>query len=113
MKIVDQLQDLLSRMCIEISSRLVCKQYRRINRKRSRDRNPLALTAGQFIGQVIYPASKLNQIEQLLCALLDFLARPLSQMKRKRNIFEAVQRGQQVEELKNKSDFVAANARQI
>src|SRR5262249_8991421 len=46
-------------------------------------------------------------------AVVDFLARPSAEVQRQRDVFDRGQRRQQVEELKNESDLVAADARKI
>ena len=48
-QIVDELQDLLAGLRVEISRWLIREQDRRVNGKRSRDRNALAFAAGEFI----------------------------------------------------------------
>src|SRR5439155_21285366 len=53
------------------------------------------------------------QIQKLLRAFFNLLARPLPQMQRQRDIFDAIQRRQQVEKLKDEADLVAANTSEI
>ena len=56
---------------------------------------------------------KPTSAQQLARAFLDFLLRPAAQMQRNGDVFDAGQGGQQIEELKNESDLVAAQARQF
>src|SRR5205085_1333445 len=50
--------------------------------------------------------------EQLLGALVDFVARPAAKVQRNRDVLTAGECRQEIEELKNKPDLVAADARQ-
>ncbi len=54
-----------------------------------------------------------NQLQQLAGALIDLLFRPAAQVQRNGDVFEAIERGQQIEKLKNEPDLVAAQARQL
>ncbi len=98
---------------IQVARGLVGQQHRRINAERAGDGHALALAAGKFIGQVIQADVELHQIQQFIRARLDLLARPAAQMQRQGNIFETRKRGQQVEELEDESDLVAAHTGQI
>ena len=55
MQIVDQRENLRAVWRVEIACRLIGQQDRRIHGQRARDRNPLPLAAGEFVGQVIQP----------------------------------------------------------
>ena len=56
---------------------------------------------------------ELNQLQQLFRPLFRLLPGPAAQVQRQRNIFEAGQRGKQIEKLKNEADFVTPHARQV
>src|SRR3989442_13576535 len=62
---------------------------------------------------MLRPMAKLNQIQKLLRAFFNLLARPLPQMQRQRDILEAIKRREQVEKLKDEADLVAANTSEI
>src|SRR5579862_5034458 len=112
-QVVYELKDFLAGPGIEIPRRFVGKQNRWINGKGSGDRHALTLTTGEFIRQMLEPMTELHQIQQLPGTILDFLPRPLPQVQRQRHVLKTVQRGQQIEELENKSDFVAPDPRQV
>ena len=111
-QIVDQRQNLLAGVRIEIAGGLVGQQNRRIDGERARDGDALALAAGKFVGQVREAVRELHQVQQLAGAFVD-LPRPAAQMQRQRDILETRQRRQQVEELENESDLVAAHPGQV
>src|SRR3984885_12524036 len=53
------------------------------------------------------------QVQKLTRALIDFLLRPSAQMQRDGDILHTTQGWQQIEELENESNFVAAQACQF
>ena len=57
--------------------------------------------------------AELDERQQLARALVDFRARPAAQVQRQADILQADQRRQQVEELEDEADLVAAHARQV
>src|SRR5215471_15100092 len=88
MQIADELQNILACVRVQIPRRFVRKQYRRVNRQRSRDRNTLSLTSRKFVGKVIHAMAELDKLQQFLCTVFDFLAGPFAQMKREGDIFQ-------------------------
>src|SRR6266542_815260 len=81
--------------------------------QRAGDGDALALAAGKLIRLVLQAMAKLHQVQQLAGALVYFLAAPAFEMKRQRHVLQAGEAGQQVEELKNKTDLVAPQAREV
>ena len=57
--------------------------------------------------------AELNEVQQFFSTILDFLTRPFSEVQRERDILERIQRRQQVEKLKDKTDLVATHAREV
>jgi hypothetical protein len=112
-EVIDELQNLLTGVRIKIAGRFIGKQYRRINGKRSSNRNTLALAPRKFIGKMVNAVPELHQFEKLLRAVFNFLSRPLAQMQRQRDVFETIQRGKEIEELENEADLIAPNPGQI
>ena len=110
---MDQLQDLSARMRIQVARGFICQQNRRIHAKRPSDCHPLALAAGEFVRQMIQALAQTDQVQQLSRTFLNFLARPAAQMQRKRHVLQARKSRQQIEELEDEPDLVAANASQI
>src|SRR5918993_791246 len=112
MQVGDEAQNLGAGLRVEIAGRLIRQKYRGINGQRSRNRDALALAAGELVRHVIEPRPQLDQIEQLARAIVDLLARPASQVERQGHVLEARQARQQVEELKDEPQLVAADRRQ-
>src|SRR5262249_6996570 len=113
MKILDQLENFLAGVRIKIAGRFIGQQYRRINRERSRNSHSLAFSARELVRKVFEPMAELYQGQEFLPRLFDFLAGPLAQMQRQRDIFHAVQCWKEIEKLKDEADLVAADPRQI
>ena len=107
-QIADQREDLLAGVRVEIAGRFVGEQNRRIDRQRARDRDALALAAGQFLGQMLQAMTELHQRRAAPSrARCTFAPRPAAQMQRQPDVLETRQRRQQIEELKDESDLVA------
>src|SRR5207247_8833770 len=90
-KVIDELDDFLACFCIEISRGFISKQYRGINGQSTSNRNPLALSAGELIGQMFEPVSQLYKVKQLFGAVFNFSSGPLSQMQRQCDVLQAIQ----------------------
>src|SRR5258706_2338401 len=113
MQIVNQVQNFGTGGGVQVSGGLVGQQNRRKYAQCARDRHALAFSAGELVGQVVEPRAQLHQVQQLPRALINFLARPASQMQGQSHVFQARQRGQEIKELEDEADFVAAHARQF
>ena len=113
MKIADEREDLLARARVEIAGRFVGEEDWRIDRQRAGNRDALTFAARELVGKMVHARLELNEREQLAGALFDFLARPSAQVQREADVFERRQRRQQVEELEDESDLVAAHPRQV
>jgi hypothetical protein len=59
------------------------------------------------------PMSQPDQVQQFSCTFVDLTAGPVPQMQWERDILEAVQSRQQIEELKDEPDFVPPDTRQF
>src|SRR5581483_4044187 len=110
-KIANESEDVFTGARVEIARRLVGEEYRRVDRQRPGDRDTLALAARQLVGQMIDAMSQLHEIEELTGARLDLPPRPPAQVQRESDVFETGERRQQVEELEDEADLVAADAR--
>jgi N-methylhydantoinase A len=108
-----QRQYFRTRVCVQITGRLIRQQDRRINGERASNGAALAFAAGKLVGQMVEARAKANQVEQFFRSLVNLLRRPASQVQGNRAVLQASQRRQQVEELKDEPDFVAAQARQF
>ena len=59
-QVVNQFQNLRARVCVEISGGLIGEQHRWIDAQRAGDGHALALTAGEFVGQMIEARTQLH-----------------------------------------------------
>ena len=106
MQILHQRQDVGAGLRVEVAGRLVGQQDRRIHGQRARDRDALALAARELVGKMIQARAQLHQVEQLARPIVDLLARPAAQMQRQRDVLDARQARQQIEELKDEAELV-------
>ena len=104
MDVADQREDLFARARVEVAGRFVGEEHRRVDRERAGDGDALALTAGEFVGQVGQAAIELDEGQEFARAFVDSLARPAAEMQRQADVFDAGQRRQQVEELEDEAD---------
>ena len=112
-QIAQQRENLGAGPRVEIAGRLVPEQDRRIDRQRPRNRDALALAAGELVGQMIDALSEADEIAAVRRArVLRLPARPAPQMQRQGDVLGGRQRRQQVEELEDEPDLVAPHARQ-
>ena len=65
------------------------------------------------VGKVRESMTELHELQQLAGALVDLTARPAAQVQRQADVLEARERRQQVEELEDEADLVAADSRQL
>src|SRR5215475_9387516 len=72
-EVIDELQNLLAGVGVEIAGRFIGQQDRRINGKRSSNRDSLALASREFIRKMVDAMSELHQFEKLLHTVFDFL----------------------------------------
>src|SRR6185436_3354808 len=112
-QVADQRKNLLAGARVEVAGRFVGEQDRRIDRQRARDRDALPLAAGELVGQMMQAVFELDQREQLARAFVDLLPRPAAQVQRQPHVLQRAQRRQQVEELEDEADLVAADAGQL
>jgi len=97
---------------IEISGRLVGQQYRRTIDQCARDRDALLLSAGELIRMVLFAARQSHQLHQVGRAALT-VGGPCRVEQRQLDVLERRCSRQQVEVLKNESDSLASDHRQL
>ncbi len=109
MQILEQRHDFFAGLRVKVSRGLVCKNNRGGIDERSRDRNTLALAAGEFVRLVTHAARKIDALERFL-GLLNALFRRRSVINQRQ--FDVVQRGgarQKIECLEHESNFLVAD----
>ena len=95
---------------VEVPRRLVRQQQRRIVRQRPRDGDPLLLTAGELRRIVVPPAREADFLQQR--ARPRRRARHPGDLHRHQDVLERRQRREQVEELEDEPDPLAAQRRE-
>src|SRR5262245_53554273 len=113
MKITDEREDFVARSRVQVAGWFVGQEDRWVHRQRARDRDTLPLAARQFIRQVRLSVAELNERQQLARPLVNLAPWPPPQVKGQPDVLETRQRRQQVEELKDESDLVPSNPRQL
>ena len=81
--------------------------------KGASDGHALALTAREFVGSVRHAVSKVNGLESLLRHFMSLRRTDATVNQRQLNIVKRSRAGEQIERLKNKPDFLIANASQF
>ncbi len=94
----------------EIAGRLVGQHDRRIVRQRARQRDPLLLAAGQLRRVVMRPSGEPDLLEQLLRSMSRVAN--AGNFHGHRDVFVRGQRGNQMKELKDEPDLLAAETRE-
>ena len=105
-----QLDDLLAGLAVEVAGRLVGEQERRIVGQRAGDRDALLLAAGELRRIVMAAVGKADFGEQRV-ARAPGVARA-GNLHRHEHVLERGQRRQQVKELKDEADALAAETRE-
>ena len=74
-QILQQSQDLLARAGVEVAGRLVAQQDRWVDRQRARNRHALALSAREFLGQMVGARGPRPTVPSSSCARARAFAR--------------------------------------
>jgi hypothetical protein len=112
-KAADEAQDFGAGVSIEVVGGLIGEEHRGIESQRASDGHALPLAVGEFLGEMVEAMAQFDQCQQVVRAPFDFVPRQTLQMQRQSYVLHAGQAGQEVEELKDETDFVAAQAGQI
>ena len=106
-----QLEDLLPRRRVEVAGRLVGEDDRRLRDERARDRDALLLAAGELGRPVLAPVGEADALQQVLEELgLGLLA---GDRERQDDVLLGGQHRQEVEELEDEADVLAAQQRHL
>src|SRR5689334_2402644 len=109
----EQLEDLVAALGVERARRLVGEQQRRLVGERTRDREALALTAGEDAGRILRLLREPEQVEQVAGPGLGALARRARDHRGKGHVLERGHALEQVEELEDDADVVPAHDREL
>ena len=72
MQLIEELEDLLSRLSVEVTCGLVRQDQSWIIDESARDRGALLLTTGQFRGQVMHAITKAHSLSEVTRATFSF-----------------------------------------
>src|SRR4030095_6665153 len=113
MQLVNQLENLCPGGRVEVARRLIREGYWGENRQCACTRHTLTLATGELGRKMIHSVFELNHTEQFFRPFLNFRPRPATKVQRQCDILEAVERRQEIEELKYEADLVTTHARQV
>jgi hypothetical protein len=109
-RLPQQLEDLAAGLGVEVAGRLVGEDDGRLRDESAGDRHALLLAAGELGGPVHPPVLEPDRLDELLEPdLVDLLA---GDRQRQDDVLLGRQHGQQVEELEDEADVLAAKPRQ-
>ena len=103
--------DLFRRVRVEIAGRLVGEKNRRIRDERACDRNALLLSAGKLRWIMTFASFQSDAFDRSSRRRMPFFARPseVAVEQRKLDVLDCRSAREQIEALKNESDFRVAN----
>src|SRR5436190_10456653 len=105
---LQQREHLAGRFCVEVASRLVGEEQRRIGDDRTRNRHTLFLSAGELTRVMRRAIDERDDIEGRHHVLAPLLLREIRQEQRQLDILECGEHRNQVVELENESDIPRA-----
>ena len=112
-QILDQTQDLLTRLGVEVSGRLVGEQDRRAVDQRPGDGDPLALPATELVGLVVHAVREPDRLERFDGALAPLLGRYPRVNERQGDVVEGGRSRQQVEGLEHEADLAVPDVGEL
>ena len=104
---VDKLDNLLSAVRIEVAGRLVRQEDLRFVHKRSRDRDPLLLPAGELLREVVQFVGESNLLEYLEYSTADLTLGESQDLERHRDILFHGSTREEFEVLEHHTDVAA------
>src|SRR6188508_106295 len=107
---LQQVQDLVARLPVEITRRLVAEQQRRVRHDRARDADALLLAAGELARPVLRAILQADEAQGRLDALAPLAAREPRQQQRQLDVALGREHRQQVVHLEDEADVVRAPA---
>ena len=106
-------QDFLAVFRVEISCRLVGQNQGRTQYERPGHGNPLLFSAGEFVRQVLGSVTQAGSLQHFKRPGASFLAAGARKVERERHVFLRSQSGEQIEELEDEPDLLAAQSGQV
>ena len=112
-QLVKQCHNLVARLRIQVPGGFIRKEHRRMSRHRPGNGHPLLLAAGQLIRAVVPPSVELHPFQRRSGPFSSLPCRHALVNHRELHILLGAQISDQVEALKDKADFPAADLRQL
>ena len=106
--VLQELEDLLAGHIVERAGRLVAEQELRIFRQRAGDGDALLLAAGELTGEVVRARGQADFVQDRRC-----VERVFTDLRRELDVFKRRQVADEVIELEDKADVVAAIGREL
>ena len=107
------MQNVLAGFGVEISRRFIAQDGRRVGDDGAGDRHPLHLPPGHFLREVPGTVGHEDSLDGGLRLLHRRVAADAAKQQRQGDVFQCRERGDQVEELKDKADFGSADQRSL
>ena len=104
---VEQLHDALARLRVEVPRGLVGQQDQGPVDEGAGDRDPLLLTAGELVGQVVPLVGQADQVEHLRHLVRHHVPGPADDLEREGHVLEDRLVGQEAEVLEDAADVAA------
>ena len=112
-QIVHQGEDLLARLRVQVSRRLVGEQDRRLVHERTRDRDALALAARHLVRPVMHAGAQAHRVERFFGPRFPLPARQARIDERQLDVLDGVRAREEVERLEDEADLLVADLRQL
>ncbi len=112
-ELAEDAQHLAARLRVEVAGRLVGEHELGREKQGAGDRDPLLLAAGELGGEMVDAVAQPDPVEQHACALAHGRVAPLGDDRGQGHVLLRGERREQVEELEDEADVVAAQLGQL
>ncbi len=113
MELADEGEDFDAGVGVEIAGGFIGEKDGGIGGEGAGDGDTLPLAAGEFFGEVVEALFEFDEGEEFAGAVVNFGRGPATQVEREGDVFQAGESGEEVEELEDEADFVAADAGEL
>ena len=110
MQVIHQSHNFITGLGIEIAGRLIGQDDGRTIYQGARDRDSLALAAGEFVGLVHHPGFEINFAQRFFGAANALFRRRAVINQRKLDIVQSCRTSQQVERLEDEADLLVTDS---
>ena len=111
-EVPEHVEDLAAAARVEVAGRLVGEHQLGLEQERPGDRDALLLAAGELCRRVLGAVAEAHQLQQLMGAPADRAVGAAGDEPGQQHVLLRAQRAEQVEELEDEADVVAAQLRQ-